>query len=88
VGAQLRPVEATSAGDEHEDVVVLTPPHHQRSQQRVERNALQLRALLGAAGWLRPEDAVLDPGRLNGGDSRGQSATSIRIRLLIRPFDS
>ena len=46
--AQLRPIEAATAGDEHEHVVVLAAPDHDRAQQRPELDALQAGALLGA----------------------------------------
>ena len=70
MGAHLRPVEAASAGDEHEHVVVLATPDDDRAQQGTELDPLELGALLGAAGALCPDDAMGDAG---GVDRLGRS---------------
>ena len=56
--AQARPVEPPAGGHEHEQVVVVTAPDDDRPQQRAERDALQLGALLGAAGSPGADDTV------------------------------
>src|SRR5438876_925683 len=56
--AELRPVESATSGHEHEDIVVLATTDDDRPQEGAELDALELCALLGIAGGLRPNDAV------------------------------
>ena len=79
VGAHLRPVEATAAGHEHEQVVVLAAADDDGPQQRPERDALELRALLGAVGTVRPDDAVRDTRRVECLDRRRSLGHARRV---------
>jgi GNAT superfamily N-acetyltransferase len=63
VVAELRPVEAPPGRHENEDVIVLASTNDDRAQQRPELDLLELRALLGAVGWPRPNDARVEPRR-------------------------
>ena len=68
VATELRPVEAAPGRDQHEQVVVLAAADDDGAQQRFERDALHLGALLGAVGGLGADDAVGDAEVANGRD--------------------
>ena len=70
MGTDLRPVEAAAAGDQDEDVVVIAAPDDDGAQQRLDRDALERRALLGTVSPLGPDDLERDPAALDRLDGR------------------
>ena len=90
VRPHLRPVEAATARDQHEDVVVVRSPDHDRAQEGSEVDPLQLGAFLGAVGALGPDDGVWDAGRVDGvGRPRalghGSGSASWALALCLPP---
>jgi hypothetical protein len=58
--AKLRPVETSTARNEHEQVIVRTAAHDDRAQKLPQFDPLQLGALLGAASGFGLDHAMWD----------------------------
>src|SRR5439155_11528948 len=72
VRAQLRPVDLSPTGHQHEHVVALAATDDDRPEELVEADALEPRALFGARWSLGPDEVEIEARGCRGTGAGGQ----------------